>query len=88
MRKAVLWPLKCAADGGAVQMELGGNLPHGESLIVVKLQHLLLPLRQHLAGGQSADSAAAAPDPRSYPGRFPAASWPDPPEIDRPWRPD
>ena len=27
-------------------MELGGDLPHGESLIVVKLQHLLLPLWQ------------------------------------------
>lgn len=34
-------------------MELGGDLPHGESLIVVKLQHLLLPLRQHLLAGKA-----------------------------------
>ena len=34
-------------------MELGGDLPHGESLIVVKLQHLLLPLREHLLAGKA-----------------------------------
>ena len=34
-------------------MELGGDLPHGESLIVVKLQHLLLSLRQHLLAGKA-----------------------------------
>ena len=67
-------------------MELGGDLPHGESLIVVKLQHLLLPLREHLLAGKA--QIPAAPGPQSYPGRFPAASWPDLPEIDRPWRPD
>ena len=58
-------------------MELGGDLPHGESLIVVKLQHLLLPLREHLLAGKA-----------QIPARFPAASWTDLPEIDRPWRPD
>ena len=37
----------------AVDGEVGGDLPHGESLIVVKLQHLLLPLRQHLLAGKA-----------------------------------
>ena len=34
-------------------MELGGDLPHGESLIVVKVQHLLLPLCEHLLAGKA-----------------------------------
>ena len=33
-------------------MQLEGNLPHGETLIVIELQHLPLPLRQHLLPGQ------------------------------------
>ena len=52
-------------------LELGGDLPHGEPPIVVKLQHLLLPLREHLLAGKAQIPAQPLQVRRVIRGAFP-----------------